>query len=66
MDIFKMIALGANAVLVGRPIAISAVGGDSAGVKYLINQHTSELKNAMNITGADTLEKIKKTMLLKK
>ncbi len=66
MDIFKMLALGANAVLVGRPIAISAVGGDSAGVKYLINQYTSELKNTMNITGAASLSKIEYSMLLKK
>jgi isopentenyl diphosphate isomerase/L-lactate dehydrogenase-like FMN-dependent dehydrogenase/biotin carboxylase len=66
MDIFKMLALGANAVLVGRPIAIAAVGGDSAGVKYLINQYNAELKNTMNITGADTLENIVKSMLLKK
>jgi isopentenyl diphosphate isomerase/L-lactate dehydrogenase-like FMN-dependent dehydrogenase len=66
MDIFKMLALGANAVLVGRPIAIAAVGGDSAGVKYLINQYNSDLKNTMNITGAETLGKIDKSMLLKK
>ena len=66
MDIFKMLALGANAVLVGRPIAISAVGGDSAGVKYLINQYTTELKNTMNITGTDNLNSIEYSMLLKK
>lgn len=66
MDIFKMIALGAQAVLVGRPIAISAVGGDFAGVKYLIHQYTTDLKNTMNIAGAGSLSSISKTMLLKK
>lgn len=66
MDVFKMIALGAKAVLVGRPIAISAVGGDFAGVKYLIHQYTTDLKNTMNITGAESLSFINKSMLLKK
>ncbi len=66
MDVFKMIALGADAVLVGRPIAISAVGGDVPGVKFLYNQYTNELKNTMNITGAESLKNISKDMLLKK
>ncbi len=66
MDVFKMIALGADAVLVGRPIAISAVGGEVPGVKFLYNQYTNELKNTMNITGAESLKKISKDMLLKK
>ena len=66
MDVFKMIALGADAVLVGRPIAISAVGGEVPGVKFLYNQYTNELKNTMNITGAESLKNISKDMLLKK
>jgi isopentenyl diphosphate isomerase/L-lactate dehydrogenase-like FMN-dependent dehydrogenase/biotin carboxylase len=66
MDVFKMIALGADAVLVGRPIAISAVGGDVPGVKFLYNQYANELKNTMNITGAESLKNISKDMLLKK
>ncbi len=66
MDVFKMIALGADAVLVGRPIAISAVGGEVPGVKFLYNQYTNELKNTMNITGAETLHDIRFDMLLKK
>jgi isopentenyl diphosphate isomerase/L-lactate dehydrogenase-like FMN-dependent dehydrogenase/biotin carboxylase len=66
MDVFKMIALGADAVLVGRPIAISAVGGEVPGVKFLYNQYTNELKNTMNITGAETIKDIRFDMLLKK
>lgn len=66
MDVFKMIALGADAVLVGRPIAISAVGGEVPGVKFLYNQYTNELKNTMNITGAESLKDIRYDMLLKK
>lgn len=66
MDVFKMIGLGADAVLIGRPIAIYGVGGDVAGVKFLYNQYTNELKNTMNITGAEDIHQISKEMLLKK
>ena len=66
MDVFKMISLGADAVLIGRPISIYAVGGDVAGVKFLYNQFTNELKNTMNITGAENIHQINKDMILKK
>ena len=66
MDVFKMISLGADAVLIGRPISIYAVGGDIAGVKFLYNQFTNELKNTMNITGAENIHQINKDMILKK
>jgi isopentenyl diphosphate isomerase/L-lactate dehydrogenase-like FMN-dependent dehydrogenase len=65
-DTFKMLALGAKAVLVGRPIAIAAVGGEVAGVKFLIKQYSDELKNSLYITGAGTLDGIRLSMLLKK
>jgi isopentenyl diphosphate isomerase/L-lactate dehydrogenase-like FMN-dependent dehydrogenase/biotin carboxylase len=58
MDAFKMIALGADAVLVGRPLAIAAVGGEVPGVKYLITRYAEELKKAMNVTGARTIRDI--------
>jgi isopentenyl diphosphate isomerase/L-lactate dehydrogenase-like FMN-dependent dehydrogenase len=66
MDVFKMLALGADGVLIGRPIAIYAVGGGIAGVKFLYNQVSEELKNSMNITGSSFLKNIKKDMVLKK
>ncbi len=66
MDVFKMLALGADFVLVGRPVAIFAVGGDVPGVKFLIHRYTEELKQTMAMTGADQLRSIKKGMLFKK
>jgi isopentenyl diphosphate isomerase/L-lactate dehydrogenase-like FMN-dependent dehydrogenase/biotin carboxylase len=66
MDIFKMIALGAEAVLLGRPIAIAAVGGEVSGVKYLFNQYLKELESTMVITGAENLQKISRDMIFKK
>lgn len=66
MDVFKMLALGAVAVLVGRPVAIAAVGGDTPGVKFLYTTYSNELKNTMNITGARSLSSIDRTMILRK
>ena len=51
VDILKMLALGADAVLIGRPLAIAAVGGGSAGVAFMINKWAAELRTAMIMTG---------------
>ncbi|TGL03382.1 ATP-grasp domain-containing protein [Leptospira bouyouniensis] len=66
MDVFKMIALGADAVLVGRPVAISLVGGEDAGIRFLLQKYSEELKQSMSVTGAKTLVDIKRSMLLHK
>lgn len=66
MDAFKMLALGANGVLVGRPIAIYAVGAGSSGVKLLLNNYLAELKNSMTLSGAKDTHSIEKNMIFKK
>ena len=38
VDVFKMLALGADAVLIGRPIIIGAFGGTDEGVKLILEQ----------------------------
>lgn len=50
-DVLKMLALGADAVLIGRPLAIAAVGGGEAGVEFVINKFRAELRAAMILTG---------------
>lgn len=50
-DILKVLALGADAVLVGRPLVWAAVGGGAKGVRMLYEQLASELKVAMILTG---------------
>jgi isopentenyl diphosphate isomerase/L-lactate dehydrogenase-like FMN-dependent dehydrogenase len=50
-DVLKMLALGADALLLGRPLAIAAVGGGAAGVEFVINQYKAELSAAMLLTG---------------
>lgn len=54
-DCLKMLALGAEAVLVGRPSAIAAVGGGAVAVRYLANQLTGDLARGMRVAGAGRL-----------
>ncbi|MDR3640070.1 MAG: alpha-hydroxy-acid oxidizing protein [Humidesulfovibrio sp.] len=50
-DVLKMLALGADAVLIGRPMAIAALGGQREGVAKYLDQVKSELVQAMILTG---------------
>ena len=51
LDVLKMLALGAHAVLVGRPLAVGAIGAGVDGVRLTLEQMHSELKVAMIFTG---------------
>jgi len=57
-DVIKLLAMGADAVLVGRPLAVGAFGGAAEGVKFFIDKMTSELKQAMILTGCGSLQDI--------
>ncbi|TKB27104.1 alpha-hydroxy-acid oxidizing protein [Desulfopila sp. IMCC35006] len=50
-DVLKMLALGADAVLVGRPFSVAAVGGLQQGVETYIDTIAAELKQTMVLTG---------------
>jgi isopentenyl diphosphate isomerase/L-lactate dehydrogenase-like FMN-dependent dehydrogenase len=50
-DVLKMLALGADAVLLGRDIIRAAVGGGSLGVKIHLNHIHKVLKKALFMTG---------------
>ena len=58
-DIFRMLALGADAVLIGRPIAIMAVGHGRAGVQSLLEYYLSELRQTMKVCGIARLADIR-------
>lgn len=55
VDVLKLLALGADAVLVGRPLVVGAFGGGTEGVKQVIEKLTGELKQAMILTGCASL-----------
>lgn len=50
-DVLKMLALGADAVLVGRPLLVGAAGGGTEGVAFMLNKLRGELEAAMILTG---------------
>lgn len=62
-DILKMLALGADAVMLGRPFSIAAMGGLQKGVEALIAKLKSELKQAMVLTGTESIEKISPSII---
>lgn len=63
VDVLKMLALGAEAVLVGRPMAIAAVGGGKEGVAFLLRQFAEQLHTAMIYTGCKSLSSINSSIL---
>jgi 4-hydroxymandelate oxidase len=62
-DVLKMLALGANAVLVGRPLAIAAVGGKAEGVTAVLDQYADQLRSAMILTGCASLDTVDESIL---
>ncbi|MVF14728.1 alpha-hydroxy-acid oxidizing protein [Ketobacter sp. MCCC 1A13808] len=63
-DVFKAIALGADAVLIGRlPIYALAVAG-AIGVAHLLRLFRDELELCMALTGCTTLEEINESCLI--
>ncbi|MBW2658882.1 MAG: alpha-hydroxy-acid oxidizing protein [Deltaproteobacteria bacterium] len=54
-DILKLLALGADAVMIGRPFSIAAVGGLQNGVEKYIDTIREELKQAMVLTGTGSV-----------
>lgn len=57
-DVFKMLALGADAVLIGRPYVVAAYGGGAEGVRIYTEKLKAELKDAMRMTNCRTLADI--------
>lgn len=65
LDVLKCLALGAKAVLVGRPITIAAVGKGSLGVEFIIKEYTNQLKEAMVLTGTASCQKVSREIVFK-
>jgi isopentenyl diphosphate isomerase/L-lactate dehydrogenase-like FMN-dependent dehydrogenase len=63
VDVLKLLALGADAVLVGRPLVVGAFGGGAKGVRFLLEKMTAELKQAMILTGCASLAEINERVI---
>ena len=62
-DVLKLIALGADGVMIGRPFSIAAVGGLQEGVEKYIDKIKQELEQSMVMTGTSSLSKVEKSIL---
>ena len=62
-DIFKALALGADAVLIGRPYVPMVYGGGKEGIKVYTDKLGAELVDTMTMCGAHSLEEISRDMI---
>lgn len=63
VDIFKAVALGADAVLIGRPYVTAVYGGGAEGVATYTEKLITELADTMTMCGAHNLSEISREMV---
>ena len=63
VDVFRAIALGADGVLIGRPMLTMIYGGGEEGFKVYMNKLVGELKSTMTMCGAASLKDISRDMI---
>ena len=62
-DVLKALALGAHAVLVGRPLLFAAVVGGQAGAGHAITLLSQEIDRNMSMLGITTLDQLGPTLV---
>ncbi len=62
-DVLKLLALGAEAVMIGRPFCVAALGGLAEGVALYIDKIRMELEQAMVLTGVPSASCVTKNIL---
>ena len=63
VDVLKMVALGADAVLIGRPFSVATIGGGMDGVTAYIDRIKTEFVSAMVLTGCRDIGSIDRDIL---
>ncbi|MDO4313868.1 MAG: alpha-hydroxy-acid oxidizing protein [Eubacteriales bacterium] len=63
VDVFKALALGADAVLIARPFVTAVYGGEEEGVRTYVEKIAGELKDTMAMCGAYRLNEITRDMV---
>jgi len=66
VDVFKALALGADAAIICRPFVSAVYGGAEKGVKLYIERIAAELKDTMAMCGAKDIASIGRDMLFMK
>jgi lactate 2-monooxygenase len=62
-DVFKALALGANAVCIGRPYVYGLAVAGSAGVYHVLRNLLAEFELTMGLSGCKNISEINKDML---
>jgi isopentenyl diphosphate isomerase/L-lactate dehydrogenase-like FMN-dependent dehydrogenase len=65
VDVLKMIGLGADAVLIGRPFITASFGGQTEGVETYVNKLKNELSSTMILTGCQSIKNINDRVIYK-
>lgn len=58
LDVLKLLALGADGVLLGRPIIMGVFGGGAEGTVLVLERMAGELRQAMILTGCSSIKEI--------
>ena len=66
VDVFKALAIGADAVIIARPFVTAVFGGAEEGVAAYVNKIGAELEDAMTMCGAKSLADINRDMVFVK
>lgn len=66
VDIFKALALGADAVLIARPFVTALYGAGEEGIEVYLHKLVSELEDTMTMCGASSLKEITRDMIYMK
>ena len=62
-DVLKMLALGADICLIGRPLIRGAHGGGRQGVAMMMNAVKNQLTDAMVLTGTADVRKVSRSII---
>lgn len=63
VDVFKALAIGADAVIIARPFVTAVFGGGKEGVAAYVEKIGSELRDTMEMCGASSLAEISQDMV---
>jgi L-lactate dehydrogenase (cytochrome) len=65
LDVVRMLALGANGVLLGREWAYALAGAGQAGVSHVLRLMDAEMRVAMALTGVTRIDQISSDVLVR-
>jgi 4-hydroxymandelate oxidase len=64
-DVLRMLALGADAVLIGRPFSVAVLGGGQEGAAKYLEKIRQELTQCMVLTGTATASDVNPSIICK-